>query len=169
LKKIFRRIFLLLIAAFAIIQFFHTEKNIAESQEAFANDITNAYPVPEHVKNVLQTSCYDCHSNNTIYPWYDNIQPVSWWLNHHIEEGKRELNFNEFASYRIRRQYKKLEEIIEQVKEGEMPLSTYTLMHKDAALNKEQKLALSSWAAGLMDSIRAKYPPDSLLKDKPAK
>ncbi len=164
MKKIIRNIGLIVLAALIIIQFFQTEKNIDTSETAMANDITKVYAVPANVLKVLQNSCYDCHSNNTDYPWYDNIQPVSWWLHHHIEEGKRELNFNEFSTYRIRRQYKKMEEIIHEVKENKMPLSSYTLLHKEAVLNSESKSILINWAQAVMDTIRARYPADSLVK-----
>jgi hypothetical protein len=163
-KRIIRRIGLLLLAALVIIQFFQTEKNNNLTAEAVVNDITAKYTVPKNVQEILHSSCYDCHSNNTSYPWYDNIQPVSWWLSHHIEEGKRELNFNEFSSYRIRRQYKKFEEIVKQVKEDKMPLSSYTLVHKNTALSNEKKLAIAEWAAAVMDSIKRNYPADSLIK-----
>lgn len=164
MKKAIRRTGLLLLAALAVIQFFQTEKNINATASGVANDISTIYTVPEEVKSILQTSCYDCHSNNSNYPWYDNIQPVSWWLKHHIDEGRSEINFNEFASYRIRRQYKKLEEIVEQVKKDEMPLSSYTLIHRNAKLSQEKILILSKWATSLRDSIKLKYLADSLIK-----
>lgn len=160
-----RKILFILIAVLVIIQFFHPDKNTDDSP-AEANDISKVLSVPDNVHDIMQKSCYDCHSNNTEYPWYAEIQPVSWWLNNHIVEGKDEVNFNEFATYSLRRQYKKLEEIIEQVKEDEMPLSSYTLIHKDAVLSKDQKLALSSWASSAMESMKAKYPADSLLRKK---
>ncbi len=161
-----RKILLLLLAVLVIIQFFHPDKNTNTTDTAAKNDISKVFPVPDKVQDILEKSCYDCHSNNTEYPWYAEVQPVAWWLNNHIEEGKREVNFNEFASYSLRRQYKKLEEIIEQVKEDEMPLSSYTLIHKNAVLDKDKKLALSSWAGAAMDSMKAKYPADSLLRKK---
>jgi hypothetical protein len=161
-----KKILLLLLAILVVMQFFHPDKNTSTTNAATANDISKVIAVPDNVQNILEKSCYDCHSNNTEYPWYAEVQPVAWWLNNHIQEGKGEINFNEFASYRLRRQYKKLEEIIEQVKEDEMPLGSYTLIHKDAILSKEQKLALSSWANAAMDSMKAKYPADSLLKKK---
>ncbi len=159
-----KKIFYLLVLAFIIIQFFHPQKNNDSSAGALTNDISKVLPVPDKVQTILKTSCYDCHSNNTRYPWYAAIQPVAWWLNNHIEEGKKEINFNEFASYTLRRQYKKLEEIIKQVKEDEMPLGSYTLIHRDAALSKDQKLALTSWSGTAMDSMKAKYPSDSLKR-----
>ena len=162
MKKFLKRFFLLLLLVFIVIQFFRPAKNIADGISA--NDITKIYAVPQDVQAVLKTSCYDCHSNNTYYPWYNNIQPVAWWLADHVNEGKRELNFSEFASYRIGRQYRKLEEINEQVKEGEMPLESYTLIHGDAKLNEQQKLSLASWVTTLRDSIKAQYPEDSLKR-----
>ncbi len=160
LKKIGFGLLIVLIA----IQFIPTEKNINLTASATANDISKAMPEPDDINTILKTSCYDCHSNNSIYPWYASIQPVAWWLNDHIEEGQKEINFNEFASYSLRRQYKKLGEIIEQVKEDEMPLSSYRLIHRNAILSEHQKLSLSNWAQALRDSMQKKYPADSLKK-----
>ena len=101
--------------ALIAIQFFRPAKNINNKPDGIENDISKVMPVPDNIQTILKTSCYDCHSNNTIYPWYASIQPVAWWMNNHIEEGKKEINFNEFASYSLRRQYKKLGEIIEQL------------------------------------------------------
>jgi hypothetical protein len=164
MKKILKPLALILLAVFVIIQFFHPAKNVSSNANDFANDISKAYHVPDDVQLILQTSCYDCHSNNTKYPWYSKIQPVAWWLNDHIIEGKREINFSEFASYRIGRKYKKLEEIIEQVKEDEMPLSSYTIIHRNAILNKDQKLSVTNWATAIRDSIKLQYPADSLKR-----
>ena len=116
-------------------------------------DIGTAYPMPDNVYHVLQTSCYDCHSNNTKYPWYNNVQPVAWWLNDHVEEGKRELNFSEFGSFSTKRKLKKLKEIVSEVEENEMPLNSYTLIHKDAALSPADKQLLIEWAKGLAQNI----------------
>lgn len=162
MKKFLKRLLLVLLIAFVVIQFFRPQKNIAAGIST--NDITTKYTVPENVQQILKTSCYDCHSNNTVYPWYSNIQPVAWWLKDHIDEGKRELNFSEFAAYRIGRQYRKLEEINGEVKEDKMPLSSYTLIHSDAKLSNEQKLILANWVTVLRDSIKAQYPEDSLKR-----
>ncbi len=167
MKQFFKRFFLLLLAAFIIIQFFRPAKNVSAALSV--NDITTKYTVPQNVQAILKTSCYDCHSNNTVYPWYSNIQPVAWWLADHIKEGKKELNFSEFASYRISRQYRKLEEINEEVKDNKMPLESYTLIHGDAKLNEEQKLSLANWVVSLRDSIKAQYPEDSLKRQQPNK
>ena len=163
-KKIFKGLFYLLLLGFVIIQFFRPAKN--KSEGTSKNDISTLYTVPLDVQNILKTSCNDCHSNNTVYPWYAEIQPVSWWLNSHIEDGKKDLNFSEFATYRIRRQYKKLEEINELVKENEMPLDSYLWIHKDAKLSDQQKLTVANWAEAVRDSIRDKYTTDSLVRKK---
>ena len=164
LKKIFKRTFQILILAFIVIQFFRPTKNKAEGISN--NDISKLYPVPEDVQSILKTSCYDCHSNNTVYPWYAKVQPVTWFLNDHIIEGKRHLNFSEFAGYAIRRQYKKLEEVNEQVKKAEMPLDSYLWIHKDAILSEQQKLTLANWVTAVRDTIKATYPADSLVRKK---
>ena len=162
MKKFFKRFFLLLLLVFVVIQFFRPAKNIAAGTSA--TDITTKYTVPPDVLAALKTSCYDCHSNNTNYPWYNNIQPVAWWLADHIKEGKRELNFSEFTSYPIGRQYRKLEGINGEIKEGEMPLDSYTFIHKDAILTDQQKLSIANWVTALRDSMKAQYPEDSLKR-----
>ena len=167
MKKILKRFFLVLLLAFIVIQFFRPEKN--QSNVIGANDITKKYPVPENVLAILKVSCYDCHSNNTVYPWYSKIQPVTWWLNNHIQDGKKDLNFSEFLSYRIRRQYVKLEQINDLIKKDEMPLDSYLWIHKNAKLNTEQKLLLANWVVATRDSIKAHYPEDSLKKPQQPK
>jgi hypothetical protein len=166
MKKIIKPIALVLLAALIIIQFFKPERNLSSSETIAANDISKLYPVPQEVASILKTSCYDCHSNNTHYPWYSNFQPVAWWLADHVKEGKGELNFSEFASYRIGKQYRKLEKMNSEVKEGEMPLESYTFIHGDAKLNPAQKEKLMSWASEIRDSIKAHYPADSLQRPK---
>jgi len=168
MKKGFKRALLLLLILVTIIQFIHPEKNIIDPSTLQVNDISKLFLVPDSVNHILQASCYDCHSNNTAYPWYSKIQPVAWWLNDHIVEGKKEINFSEFATYRIGRQYKKMEEIIKEVKEDEMPLSSYTLIHRNAVLTSDQKLTITNWAAAIRDTIKAAYPPDSLITKRPS-
>jgi len=164
LKKILKRTFQILLLIFIIIQFIRPAKN--KSGVISGNDISKIYTVPENVQVILKSSCYDCHSHNTVYPWYANIQPVAWWLNDHVQEGKKELNFSEFAAYRIGRQYKKLDEINKEVKEDEMPLNNYLWLHKNAKLDNQQKLTLTNWVISIRDSIKANYPADSLVRKK---
>ena len=132
-----KKILIVLLVLIIVIQFFKPSKNLSSAKSP--NDISRVYNVPENVSVILDKACNDCHSNNTVYPWYAEIQPVAWWLNNHIEEGKDELNFSEFTSYAPARQYHKLEEIKKQIDEGEMPLSSYTLIHTNAKLTNAEK------------------------------
>lgn len=159
-----KKILLFLLAVLVIIQFFHPKKNKAPGEQP--NYIGKVYPVPADVKAILQKACNDCHSNNTRYPWYSNIQPVDWWLNDHVKDGKKELNLDEYTHRSLRFQYHKLEEIAEQVREGEMPLKSYTWMHRDALLTETEKARLAGWADGMRDSMEANYPLDSLVRRK---
>lgn len=131
-----------------------------------SKDISVSYVVPADVKTILAKACNDCHSNSTRYPWYSEIQPVSWWLSDHIKDGKRHFNFNEFEGYQVARQYKKLEECMDEVKKGDMPLSSYTIIHKDAILSDEEKNTLFTWLDIVRDSIKSRYPADSLIIKK---
>lgn len=162
MKKVLKATLVILLIVLIVIQFFRPAGNAAP--EIAANQIEASYSVPTEVKQVLKVSCYDCHSNTTVYPWYSNVQPVAWFLSNHIADGKREVNFSEFSTYSLSRQYKKFKEIGEQIKTDEMPLFSYTLIHRDALLNPGQKLLLQNWAASSMKEMELKFPPDSLRK-----
>ncbi len=161
--KLFKKIMLALLVIFLVMQAFRPTKNLSANTE---NDISVSYAVPTEVKTILAKACNDCHSNKTEYPWYANIQPVAFWLNDHVVDGKRHMNFNEFNKYRIAKQYKKLEECIDEVKDGEMPLESYTMIHKNAILTEAEKTTLTNWCLTVRDSIKAKYPADSLVLPK---
>ena len=157
----FKKILLLLLVILIGIQFIRPQKNIHPGPQPA--DISVIYPVPANVDSVLSKACKDCHSNNTRYPWYNNIQPVAWWLKSHIDDGKRSFNLNEFASYPAARQYDKVKEIKKQIDEGEMPISSYTLIHTDARLTDEEKKAIISWSENIRKQMESKYPKDSLI------
>ncbi|WP_312508759.1 heme-binding domain-containing protein [Chryseobacterium culicis] len=134
------------------IQFFQPLQN--KSDEVTASHIEKVYAVPQNVKAVLVQSCYDCHSNNTHYPWYSRIQPGSWYMAQHIKKGKEELNFSNFGEYSPRKQRNKFRAMAGQVKDGEMPLSSYTLIHRNAVLSQEDKQVLVKWFGVMEDSIK---------------
>src|SRR5438552_6922106 len=157
-----KRILLILIIILVAIQFIKPQKNI--HPEAQTEDISTLYSVPADVDTILARACNDCHSNNTRYPWYNNVQPLTWFLNNHVNDGKEELNFNEFATYRLSKQYHKLEEVKEQIDKDEMPLSSYTLIHTDAKLTAADKDILINWSDGIRKQMEAKYPKDSLIR-----
>lgn len=151
-KNIIKKILIGVVILFVVIQFFRPEKNIATADSP--NAIGLHYPVPEDVNALLRTSCTDCHSNNTRYPWYSNIQPVAWWLQDHVDEGKRKFNFDEFNSYDAKKKQKKLKEVVEMIEEDEMPLTSYTLIHRTAALSAQDKAKIIAWAKALQVSIK---------------
>jgi hypothetical protein len=150
--SITKKILLGLLGVLIIIQFIKPAKN--QSSAVTPDDIFANFQAPDSTKQLIQTACYDCHSNNTIYPWYAEIQPVAWWLADHVNEGKSELNFSEFASYKPKKADHKLEEVIEMIQEGEMPLKSYTLIHGDAKLSEAQKTGIITWANGLRSQIK---------------
>lgn len=159
-----KKILLVLLAALLIIQLFHQKKNKSEGPQP--NYIGNVYAVPDDVKAILSKACNDCHSNNTVYPWYSKVQPVDWWMNRHIIDGKKHLNFDEYTNRTAFSQFHKMEETIEMIKEGEMPLNSYTWIHKDAKLTAEEKAKVIDWAGSVMDTMRARYPADSLVRKR---
>jgi Haem-binding domain len=142
-KKILKKLVIILVIIFVGIQFVPTDRN--ESSEILKTDFIEVFNPPEEIKSILKISCYDCHSNNTIYPWYNKIQPISYLLESHIDEAKEELNFSEFGSYSKRKQKSKIKSLIKQVKKKEMPLPSYTLMHWDAVLSDDQILEFTDW------------------------
>ncbi len=160
----FKKIMVALLVALIIIQFIHPKKNKAEGPQP--NYIGNNFAVPADVKTILAKACNDCHSNNSNYPWYANLQPVHWWMEKHIKDGKKHINYDEYTNRPLRYQYHKMEETIEMIKEGEMPLNSYTWTHKDAKLTEEEKTKLISWAESIMDNMKSKYPIDSLVRKK---
>lgn len=149
--KIVKIIVLVLLVTFVGIQFVPTVHN--QSERTPKADFMLVNDVPKDVKNKLQISCYDCHSNNTQYPWYSKIQPGAWFMENHIKNGKEELNFNEWDTYSNRRKKSKLKSIINQIKDDEMPLSSYTLIHRDAKLSENEKKEMIQFMKQLRDSL----------------
>lgn len=155
-----------LLVVLVLIQFIHPAKNLSGDVK---NDITTKYPMSDSVKLVFDKACADCHSNKTNYPWYASVQPFAFWISDHVNDGKRHFNLNEFASYRIGKQNKKLEECIDEIKEGEMPISSYTIIHKEAKLTEAEKTLIMNWCQNIVDTIHANYPADSLKFQRPQK
>lgn len=151
---LFKKILLVILIAFIAIQFIRPVRN--NKGQVLPTDITKTVNIPDTVLNVFKNSCYDCHSNNTRYPWYANIQPIGWVLASHINNGKENLNFSEFGTYSERKQANKLKSIKLRIKDGSMPLSSYTIMHTGAKLSIEDKNLVNGWATKTKDSIDAK-------------
>lgn len=159
-----KKILLFLLLAFAVIQFIRPPRN--KSTAAQPAYIGNVFPVPQDVKVILEKACNDCHSNNTTYPWYSYIQPVDWWLNNHIREGKDELNFDEYTNRSLRYQYHKMEEVEELVTNDEMPLKSYTWIHRNAKLSQSEKKSLTDWSLSVRKALESSHPIDSLIRKK---
>ncbi|WP_190809062.1 heme-binding domain-containing protein [Flagellimonas sp. S3867] len=143
--KIAKKTAIFLLIVLIGMQFYRPAKNQADLNTYVATFESETKP-SEAVKMVLKTACYDCHSANTRYPWYNNIAPVSYWLDSHIEEGREHLDFSGWENYTVKKKDHKLEELIEEVGEGEMPLNSYTWTHQDARLSEDQKKLLMDWA-----------------------
>lgn len=142
MKKIIKIILIVALIALVVLQFFRPEKNSGgyESVAAFEFETKPS----TQVAGILKESCYDCHSSQTVYPWYSEIAPVSLWLEDHIEDGKKHFNVSDWESYSVKKKDHKLEELFEMVEEGEMPLPSYTWVHGNIS-DDERKLLLQ-WA-----------------------
>ena len=134
-----------------LMQFFRPAKNISPEPQSQA--LKMRYSLPANIESILSRACKDCHSNNTRYPWYAEIQPVNWYLASHVNEGKQELNFDAFLTYPLEKQLKKVEEIVEVMENKEMPLTSYTLIHQDADLTDDQRLEIIAWAKKIKTEI----------------
>ena len=144
MKIIIKRIAIIGLFVFLLIQLYQPARNLDYGQDITVN-FTKVYNVPKNIKTILRTSCYDCHSNYPNYPWYSNIQPVRFLMENHIKKGKENLNFNEWGNYSSRKQNNKLDRIVKEIKSNEMPLSSYTLIHKNAILTPTQKVEIINW------------------------
>lgn len=148
-----KKILLGLLLALVAIQFIRPARNV--SAGLGPQDISVKHAVPPPVHQLLQRACYDCHSNNTRYPWYAEVQPVGWWLTQHVNDAKRHLDFSAFGTYSAKRAGKKTEEIADEVEHREMPLKSYTWMHPEARLTAAEIKLLVDWANGLHEQIVA--------------
>lgn len=150
--KIVKTIAVILLIGLVGIQFIPTKQN--HSNSVPETDFLLLKNPPKNIRGILQVSCYDCHSNNTKYPWYNKVQPVAWFLENHIKKGKKELNFNEWGNYSSRKKNSRLNSIIDQIKDNEMPLFSYTLVHRGAVLSKAEKELLIEYMKNLKDSLK---------------
>lgn len=156
--KILKYFLIIALAAFIIIQFIRPNKNEGgyESVMAFENETKPSV----QVATILKEQCYDCHSNQTQYPWYSEIAPASYWLADHIKDGKKHFNVSAWSEYSVKKKDHKLEELIEMVEEGEMPLDSYTWIH--GKLEDDDKKLLLQWP-GL---VRRQYKDELQMSTK---
>ncbi len=146
-----RKILLVISAVFIVIQFIAPVHN--KDGRVLETNISKMFNISDSVQAVLKKACYDCHSNNTSYPWYSNIQPMGWLMAKHIKQGKAVLNFSEFGSYSKRKQVSKLTGIANSIKDNTMPLPSYKWMHKNARLTNSEKELLIKWIQHAKDTL----------------
>ncbi len=130
---------------FLVIQVIHPARNNGSADGP--NDITHFVQVPDTIQHILITSCYDCHSNHTVYPWYAVINPVGLWLRNHINDGKRAINFSDLSGFTKKKLDHRMRDIAETVEKGEMPLGSYTFIHRYAILDSGQIKMVKAWSA----------------------
>ncbi|MDV7188212.1 heme-binding domain-containing protein [Lutibacter sp. TH_r2] len=142
MKKVLVSILVLLV----LIQFIRPEKN---NLEDLKNDISNEFKIPNEVQEIIKTSCADCHSNTTKYPWYSEIAPVSWYLALHVNDGKEHLNFSEWMAYNKHQKEHIISDLEEVMESHKMPLGSYLLLHEDAKMTNEQYIVFLDWVKTL--------------------
>ena len=141
--KFLKKMALFLLLLFIIAQFFGPEKN--EGEISTINAFVNETKPSENVLNILKTSCFDCHSAKTNYPWYNNITPVNYWLAEHVNDGKKHLNFSKWSTYSVKKKEHKMDELHEEVEKKKMPLDSYTWTHSEANLTQSQIKEIVTW------------------------
>ncbi len=143
MSKILKRTLLVLLAVFIIMQFIRIDKTAPAVD--LSQDLIKMTNPPGEVAALLRVACYDCHSYQTQYPWYTNVAPLSWWIGHHIEEGREHLNFSVWGTYESGDQLELLHESAEEIEEGHMPIASYTWAHGAAKLSDYQRKTLQDW------------------------
>jgi hypothetical protein len=156
MKRPLKIIGVLCIVAFLAIQGFRPDRSNPASDPASA--ITAQLNVPADVRAIIERSCYDCHSNQTVWPWYSAVSPASWLVADDVHEGRRHLNFSEWGKYKEAVRITKLDMIVSQVNKGNMPLGKYLLIHRNAVLSQAERDLLCSWAGAVSDSLSALIP-----------
>jgi hypothetical protein len=132
-----KKIIIVLIVIFVGIQFIPVER----TNPPVISDIR----APEKISNILRISCYDCHSNETSWPWYSYVAPVSFFVVDDVNEGREHMNFSEWDNYSAKDKQEYMEEIIEEVEKGEMPLTSYTFVHPNAKLDSYRIKMIKDW------------------------
>jgi|SRR5215813_2086598 len=117
-----------------------TNPTVDESQTIFVRT-----QMPPQVHQILNRCCADCHSNKTVWPWYTNVAPVSWFITNHVDQGRQDMNFSEWGKYDQHRQEKRLQAMCDLAKDGSMPLSSYTPLHAGSKPSAEDVKALCTW------------------------
>jgi len=143
MKKTGKRVALIGVVLLLLIQLVQPDRSNPPSSSASVQDVL---PMSPRVDGLIRSACFDCHSNQTRWPWYSYVAPVSWLVSQDVSEGRRHINFSEWGSYERRRQIGRLGGIVDEVREGAMPLPSYVTMHAEAKLSEEDRDSLVAWA-----------------------
>lgn len=143
-KKVARRALVGLVVVLGVLQFANPPRS--NPPVVSGHDLLATNPPPERIVAQLRAACYDCHSNETEWPWYSRVAPISWWIAHHVEDGRKHLNFSEWPHDRLRRARSLWQNIRDEVEAGDMPLPSFTWAHPEARLSAADRQALAEWA-----------------------
>ena len=136
--RVLRVVLLLAVLTLVVIQF----RTVDRTNPPVVSEVN----APPEVMEILRRSCYDCHSNETRWPWYSHVAPLSWRVAGHVEDGRKDLNFSDWPALDLQEEVHLLEEIGEEVSEGEMPLQDYLWLHREARLSESDVRTLLAWA-----------------------
>ena len=107
--------------------------------------VTQVLEMPPDVKPIMQRACFDCHSNETRWPWYSKVAPVSWLVSHDVAEGREHMNFSEWDQMSLKKKKRRLDELVEEIEEGKMPMPIYLIAHGDAAISEADLDIIREW------------------------
>lgn len=147
MKKVIKIVLIVIIALFVLIQLYRPER--FTTSDITPDHITKLMNVPPNIESILKRSCFDCHSNHTVWPWYSNIAPVSWLLSYDVNRGRKMMNFSEWGKLSVSKRENKLAKICDKITDNEMPLPKYLILHPDAILSDSDKKILCNWADSL--------------------
>jgi hypothetical protein len=156
--KLTKFIVILFVLAQIITSIWIVDHTVPQSDPA--TDFFQLVNVPSEVASIMQTSCMDCHTNQTVYPWYSHVFPVNVWIDDHVKDGRKHLNFSNWGTYNLKKQAHKMEECFEEIEKGEMPMNSYTWMHGAARLTENQKKLLIDWFKAQHESLASNIPAE---------
>lgn len=142
-----RKLLLACLLAVLLIQLIRPERT-AEPVDPL-NDLIAVTKPSAEVEAILRMACYDCHSGQPRYPWYANVAPISWWLQHHVNEGREHFDVSSWGKASVKKRDHKVKEAVEMLEGGEMPLPSYTWTHADARLSEAQRATLMAYFRSL--------------------
>ena len=151
MKKITKILGYFLAVILVLIQYYPTDKPLTYANNP--NGLLQNNQVPNHISSILKSACYDCHSNETKYPWYASIAPLKWLIYSDINQGREELNFSDWNTISKEEKADILDDISTIILEEEMPLKKYVLLHSEAKLSLKDREDISNWAELALENL----------------